>query len=102
MLDGVQFDLIEALAQRDAGIQRVADNNTDFLIEARAIARTIARRDGTVTADDVRRECALVPLHPNAWGAVFRDDAFAWTGNYRRSALVQGHGNMQRVWVLRQ
>lgn len=95
-----QFDLVEALKGRDEGIARVAENNESFLAAARATARRIARRKGSVTADDVRAECSLEPLHPNAYGAVFKSRDFIWTGAYRRSSLVQGHGNLQRVWRL--
>lgn len=94
-----QFDLVEALNARDAGIAQVAGNNEQFLEIARAVARDIAKRKGYVTADDVRRECPLRPLHPNAYGALFKK-GFRWTGGFRRSELAQGHGNLQRVWVL--
>ena len=95
-----QFDLLEALRARDEGMKRVAENNEHFLDIARLTAKSIAGRKGDVTADDVRRECPLDPLHPNAWGALFKTKSFQWTGQFRRSALVQGHGNLQRVWRL--
>jgi hypothetical protein len=96
-----QFDLLAACQARDEGIRRVAENNQEFLVEAREVALRIAKRKGTVTADEVRRECELTPLHPNAYGAIFKSPKFKWTGSYRRSALVQGHGNLQRVWTFK-
>lgn len=95
-----QFDIFEARKQRDEGLKQVAANNQDFLKQARGTARLIAQTKGTVTADDVRNGCPLIPIHPNAWGAVFKSKEFEWTGRYKQSALVQGHGNMQRVWRL--
>lgn len=96
-----QFDLVEALQRRDDGIKQVADNNPRFLEVARRTARRLAARGHSVTSDMVRRDCPLEPLHPNAWGAVFKGGEWEWTGQYRKSSLVQGHGNMQRVWRLK-
>lgn len=95
-----QFNLELALQARDEGIRRVAVNNEQFLKVARAIAKQLCAERGAITMDDVRAACDLLPLHPNAWGSVFKDRAFQPTGEYRRSALVQGHGNRQMVWRL--
>ena len=94
------FDLAEARKQRDEGIRRVAENNAEFLEAARGTARLIAQGKGEVTADDVRKGCPLAPIHHNAWGAVFKTKEFEWTGRFAQSALVQGHGNLQRIWRL--
>ena len=96
-----EFDITLARKFRDDGILQVANNNPHFLNTARELARRIAKKRGTVTADLVRRNCPLTPHHPNAWGAVFKTKDFEWTGEYKQSALVQGHGNMQRVWRLK-
>ncbi len=95
------FDFGGAIAARDAGIKQVAENNTRFLEVARQTAKDLGKGSQAVTADMVRRDCPFEPLHPNAWGAVFKDPAFEWTGLYQRSVLVQGHGNLQRVWRLK-
>lgn len=98
-----QFDL--NLAERGAiyGIRRVEENNQKFLKAARSIAENRCRVSvtRTVTADDVRKYCPCQPKHYNAWGAVFRDKRFIFAGEMRKSQLVQGHGNLQRVWRLR-
>ena len=94
------FDLAAARAARDDGIDEVTENNHDFLLEARRIAVLIGQQHGTVTMDDVRKVCTVKPSHPNAWGAVFKDKRFEWTGQYHQSARVQGQGNLQRVWRL--
>lgn len=97
-----QFDL--NLAERGAryGIRRVEENNQLFLKTARAIAANRCRVSvtGTVTCDDVRKVCPVDPKHHNAWGAIFRDKRFIFTGETRKSELTQGHGNLQRVWRL--
>lgn len=95
-----EFDIRAARNARDQGIKRVAENNQSFLRVARAIAIMVARRNGDVTCDDVRKECPVLPTHHNAFGAIFKTDYFEWTGEYRQSALRQGHGNMQRVWKI--
>lgn len=100
-MNQLAFNLDQALEARDEGIRQVADNNQFFLRVAREVARRLARMNGgEVTCDDVRKACPFDPLHPNAWGAVFRDKGFEFTGKLQKSALVQGHGNLQRVWRL--
>jgi hypothetical protein len=102
----IQLDLEEALRRRDEALDRVEEQLPRFLDDARGTALRLAERFGTVTADDVREAFAEQgipgPSHFNSWGAVFRDDRFEWTGEYRRSANVKGKGNMQRVWRLAQ
>jgi len=100
-MNQLAFNLVEALAERDEGIRLVAENNQQFLDVARSTAKHLARWRGEVTCDDVRKVCTIEPLHPNAWGALFKTKEWEWTGRYRKSALVQGHGNMQRVWRLK-
>ena len=95
-----QFDLTEARARRDEGLKQVAENNQRFLEAARVAARVYAERYGTVTMDDVRRFCPYEPLHPNAWGAVFRK-GFVPTGEFVQSKAVSRRGGMQRVWRLK-
>ena len=95
------FDPARAARARDLGIKRVSARCGGWVARARHVARMIALERGSVTADEVR---AVIyargdkPAHHNAWGAVFR--GMRWTGEFRKSALVQGHGNLQRVWTL--
>ena len=100
-----QFNLPLALAERDKGIARVKAKNSDFVETLKSVARMIARKNGTVCADDLRKwadENGMVPTSSNAWGAIFcRNKDFKLVG-YSRSSLIQGHGNLQRVWALRE
>lgn len=96
-----QLDLMKALERRDDGIRKVAENNQRFLQVARRIAKSQAVIHGTVTMDDVRYHCPLDPLHPNAWGAVFKTKDFEFTGRFVQSEAVSRRGGMQRVWRLK-
>ena len=99
-----QLDL--ALAERDKGIARVKAKNSDFVETMKSVARMIARKNGTVCADDLRewlKEHPEVgePTSYSAMGAIFcRNKDFKLVG-YSRSALIQGHGNLQRIGALR-
>ena len=95
-----QFNLELALEARDEGIRRVAVSNEQYIKVARAIARQIASQRGSVTSDDVRQACDLEPVHPGAYGAIFKSKDFQWTGQFRQSEAVSRHGGMQRVWRL--
>ena len=94
------FDIDQARTKRDQGIKQVAENNERFIEAARVAAKVYAQRYGTVTMDDVRRHCPYEPLHPNAWGGVFRK-GFVPTGEFVQSKIVSRRGGMQRVWRLK-
>ena len=63
-----------ALEAKREGINRASANNARWLARARDVAKAMARQNGTVTAEDVRRHMeylGLHPSHPNAWGCIF-------------------------------
>ena len=65
-----QFNLPLALAERDFGINAVAERNQTFLETVRGAARMICRNLGSVTADDVRKwaeENGYTPLVSDKW-----------------------------------
>ena len=95
------FDIQEARDKRDEGLRQVSTNNERFLKAARDTAKRIAAVQGTVTMDEVRKQCPWEPLHPNAWGSVFRGKDWVFTGEYVQSQNVSRRGGMQRVWRLR-
>jgi len=99
------FDAAEAERHAAEGIELAAKQRASLVVEAREIAVSIARRKGTVNADDVVREmCVLgygVHALGNAAGAIFRDARFTFTGAYVRSERVHGKGNLLRVWKLK-
>lgn len=97
------LDRAAALSARDGVLRHMQARHATWLDAARMTARRIARQKGNVTADDVREilyPAGLYPKHYNAWGAVFNHADFVFTGDFRRSAVPRGKGNMQRVWRL--
>ena len=97
------FDYAASIAARDNGIATVESHNTTWLDRARQKASTLAKHFGEITSDDVRLAMGSDhPNHPNAWGAVFKDAQFTWTGKYRPSSAKSRHAGMQRVWMLTQ
>jgi hypothetical protein len=97
------FDSVEADRRKEAGKAVAADARATLLEGARCIALAIARRQGTVTADDVAQSMADQGMNyaelGNAAGSVF-DDGFKWTGEVIRSARPSTHGRIVRVWRL--
>lgn len=97
------FDQISAEKLADRGIALAEAKHSSQVGLARDIAEQIAKRKGTVTTDDIRRE--FVRLHldwlGNAAGSIFRDSRFEFAGDYIKSTVVVGHGNLIRVWKLR-
>ena len=93
-----------ALTERDRGISKVAAKNQTFIETMKSVARMIARKNGTVCADDLRKwadENGHAPTSCSAWGAIFcRNPDFELAG-YKRSEQKQGHANLQRIWKLR-
>jgi hypothetical protein len=94
-----EFNKQLAIDFKEQGIRQIAQNNQHFCKVARNVAASLIRRNGKVTSDDVRRNCPLEPLHPNAWGAVFRDKQFKWTGEFVTSKAVSRRAGVQRVWT---
>lgn len=98
------FDLIEAERQAEAGIARAQLRRPNLTAEAKETAVMLGRRKGRVTADDVQRtlieERGYGPHDlGNAAGSIFRDRTkWRFTGEYRKSTRVCGHGNLLRVW----
>ncbi len=97
------FNLDQSVAAKETGQDLVSSHNPTFLDTMRQVARDIAARQGSVTADDLRRYAAahsITPHHPNAWGAIFRGAHWQSIG-IRRSALVSNHARTIRGWSLR-
>ena len=90
---------LTGLELKEQGIASVSRHS--WVRAARAVAEAICRVRGTVTTDAVHRVMnAEPPPHPNAWGALFHDKRFAWTGQYVKSNRPEAHGREIRVWTL--
>lgn len=96
------FDAKKSVAERDKGMQKAADHKRELLEQAREIAVAIAKRKGTVTADDVayEMECREMGSLGNAAGSLFQKK-FVWTGRYVKSVRVHAHSNLLREWKLK-
>jgi len=72
-----------------------------WLASARAVARHLAHRNGTVTIDEVRRHCEPPQgIDPRVMGAVFRAAEFEATGHYRKSDRRESHNRPVAVFRL--
>lgn len=93
--------------EKQIGLELVEINNLSFVETMRGVARIIARERGEVCADDLREWLSRygnergvpVPTSMNAMGAIFRTPEWAFV-RYTKSAQVQGHQNLIRVWRL--
>jgi hypothetical protein len=98
------FDAVEADRRRDAGKAIAASARSELLEGARTMALALARRNGTVNADDVAGMMATNGFNyadlGNAAGSVF-DAGFEWTGEVVRSSRPSTHGRLVRVWRLK-
>lgn len=94
------FSLGRAL--RDGGIAQVESNGVVFVALMRDAAVEIAKRDGTVTINDLRQYADAIgikPHHPNVWGSVLKSKLFVPVG-YTQAKLPQSHARCVRVWRL--
>jgi hypothetical protein len=97
------YDAGESESRKEQGMSLAEAVKHSLVLGAREIAVTIAERTGTVTADDVGREMeksGLGSLGPAA-GSLFKDDRFAFTGNYVKSSKKSNHSRLLRVWKLK-
>lgn len=88
----------DGLARKDAGIDRVKENNAQWIKEARAVAMEILSIKGEICSDDVHE--AFPPpadAHPNVMGALMRDLGLKAVG-FRPTTRPSGHGRVIRVY----
>ena len=91
---------MNGLEQKQLGLALTESNNTALVKLARAVAKEICGRKGSVTMDDVRRELGdLKPSSPNAYGAVFHGDEWHCIG-WEPSTLKSNHARFIRRWKL--
>ena len=90
---------LTGLELKERGIASVSQYS--WVRGTRGVAEAICRVRGTVTTDAVHRVMnAEPPPHPNAWGALFHDKRFRWTGEWVQSKRPEAHARMIRVWRL--
>lgn len=89
------------LAGQREGIERVYNNNEDWVNMARLEAIRICHAQGYVSSVDLRYwadRTGQHPRHPNAWGSIFRGKVWAHTGEWVPCEHADGHARHVRVW----
>ena len=90
---------------KEDGMAKAADNRQEQLEIARNVAKAIAKKKGTVNADDVGRVLKLIigidTLGPAA-GSLFRGKEWVFTGQWVKSKRITNHSRMIRVWKLKE
>jgi hypothetical protein len=108
MKDDLTLDLFDAAASQEAktaGMAQAADNKKSLLKYARKLAVEIAKEKGYVYSDLVIERLVANGISDralgNAGGSVFVGGEFKWTGERHKSTRKIGHGNEQKVWILK-
>jgi hypothetical protein len=95
-----QLNLFRGQQEQSAGIERVAKHNASFIELMRSVAKRISLDRGSVSIDDLRQfasERGIVPIHPNAWGGIFRGPGWQMVGR-EPSSVVSNHARSIIVW----
>lgn len=89
----------EELKKRGMAVS--AAKNAEYLAEARAVARTILHRDGTVDVARVRDELRGTGVVWGNWaGSIFKEAGWVPTGRWIKARHAKGHARMVREWTL--
>ena len=89
---------LTGLELKEQGIASVSRHR--WVDDARIAAVGFCRVYGEVSSDDLH-DVMDIPPHDNCYGAIFKDQRFAWTGEYVKSNRPEAHGREIRVWRLR-
>lgn len=96
----MQLSLEEGRKLKQEGLDRVAEDNTEFLLKMRYEAMRISQERGWVSSDDLRvyaSQLDLAPTHQNAWGCLFKGPNWKVVGR-RKSAVPGNHAREIRIW----
>lgn len=90
------------------GKDRVELNNQQWVYAMRTRARVISGLEGRVTTDDLHRYVNELghPKHPNAWGAIFRNNKALKKGTwhvigYEKSKRKEARSRRIAVWIFK-
>lgn len=97
-----EFNLEEGVRLKGEGMAKAVYNRKALFEYAKGLAWGIAKRQGTVTADDVHELLGPVGSQRlgNAAGALFKGIQWECTG-WVQSKRPSNHGRMIRAWRLR-
>ena len=101
----LELDLDRSLAEKAHGMAVAEASGAEWLEDIlRPVARKVANREGSVTADSVKRYLIANDIHVprgNFWGALFKGEEWEFTGRRIQSALVSAHAREIKVWRLK-
>ena len=94
------FEHSAGRARKEAGLNLVSANNSDYLAMARATAEYIAQTRGEVSINEVRQGVGAPPpgVNPNVLGAVFRGKHWRKVG-HTQTTHAEGHARTGGVYV---
>ena len=96
----MQLNLLAGERAKQDGLTTVAATNKEFLETCRRYARAISALKGEVSIDDVRAFCdehSLKPEHPNAFGAIFKNNGWLEIGR-KKSCYETNHARKVSLW----
>lgn len=80
------------------GIERVSRGYSEWINQARAVARRVAQERGSVSSDDIHELCPPPSdAHPNVMGAVFKGLGLRVI-SFMPTKRPSGHGRLIRVY----
>lgn len=93
-------DLASGRAIKERQLAMFQERDHEFLERCRRTALEIARRQLTVSINDVRKFVDVPPgIHPSVLGAVFKDKRFKAVG-YTEATHTAAHGRVVRVYQI--
>ena len=94
--------IAEGRARRNAQLAMFDVKQGDFLSRCRELAVAVAKRQGVVSINDVRKEIEVPPgVHPSVLGAVFKDKRF-YVAGYTHAEHPGAHARIIRVYSLKE
>ncbi len=101
MTSAPRSDLLLGEWLRDRGIELVYENSAHWVDIARATAKSLAMKNGSVSADEVLNACPRPgDIHPNATGAIFREPCWIKIG-YKKSTVATAHARVIGIYRLK-
>ena len=91
---------MNGLQEKQLGLYRVESHNPALVKLARAIAKEICGRQGSVSIDDVRSDERMAEFKPSSsavWGSVFHGEEWVCI-NWEPSTLKSNHARFIRRW----
>lgn len=94
--------IAEGRARRDVQLALFNVKEGDFLNACRELAVQVAKRQGLVSINDIRKEIEVPPgVHPSVLGAVFKDKRF-YVAGYTQAEHPGAHARIIRVYSLKE